>query len=96
MIHRSAGLAALRDEFPFDIADVGEPIDRFVLVEASISGNPERYITTHESPEDAAAYHDGQDHPEEWAIEVLVDLDTGARLSPNTVTTWTQPPEDPS
>lgn len=57
---------------------------RFVLVEVS-KYDGSLYLTSHATPEDAAAYHDGQEEPSDWPVHELVDLDTGERHQADTV-----------
>jgi hypothetical protein len=56
---------------------------RYLLVEKS-SRSAEVWLTTHGSPEAAAAYRDGQEYPEDWSDAKLVDLDSGDELVPTT------------
>jgi hypothetical protein len=60
---------------PDDVGE-GEPEHRFLLVERTHYDGL-HYLTTHETPEDAADYHDGQEYPDDWSIVELIDLDTG-------------------
>lgn len=58
-------------------------LGRFVLIERS-KFDRDIYVTDWDDPSDAADYHDTQEYPDDWPIEVLVDLDTGRRHSPTT------------
>jgi len=62
------------------VADMAMP-DRWCLIERSV-GESRRYVTLHDSREQAGDYHYGQEYPHDWDIEELVDLDTGD--------TWTE------
>lgn len=61
--------------------------ERFLLVETN-RYDGSAYVTVHESAEAAAQYHDRQEYPEDWPIQTLIDLDSDARFSPITTTTW--------
>lgn len=51
---------------------------RWLLIERNVShGTPPYWLTTHDTPEAAADYHDGQEYVEDWTLVKLVDLDTG-------------------
>lgn len=53
--------------------------DRYALVERNTRDSGEYWITTFPVIQDAAEYHDGQEYPEDWIIEVLIDLATDER-----------------
>lgn len=71
------------DGTPHDVTD----LHRFVLIERS-RFDRDIYVTDWENPADAADYHDGQEEPENWIVEELVDLDTGRRHTPTITTSW--------
>lgn len=48
---------------------------RWMLVERNLKSQPAYYVTLHATPDDAAAYHDGQEYADDWVIERLTDLD---------------------
>ena len=50
---------------------------RFVLVQKSRFGG--FWLTSFDSPGDAAEYHDGEEYPEDWPIIELLDTQTGCR-----------------
>lgn len=52
----------------------GVEIGRYLLIERSPQYG-KKWYTLHDSIEDAAGYHDGQEYPEDWATLELVDLD---------------------
>mgnify|MGYP001588867352 FL=1 len=56
--------------------ELADPNERFLLVETS-KYDGTLYLSTHDSPSDAAAYHDGGEEPEDWPGDRLIDLDTG-------------------
>lgn len=56
----------------------GVEVPRYLLCERS-SRFGRAWFTLHESPEDAAEYHDGQEYPEDWGELELVDLDEPMR-----------------
>lgn len=49
---------------------------RFILVECNRHGG-QYWLTSHDTMEDAAKYHDEQEYPEDFAIEDLYDTQTG-------------------
>jgi hypothetical protein len=55
---------------------VEDALSRFALIESSIHDSS-LYVTTHDTRQDAADYHDGQECPDYWRILSLVCLDTG-------------------
>jgi hypothetical protein len=58
------------------------PLDRFLLVQRNLGGaGPSFWLTTHASPFLAGNYIAAQEFPEDWRTEVLLDLDTGARMT---------------
>ena len=59
---------------------------RYVLLERGHYGST--WATWHESPADAAAYSDGQEYPEDWEATVLIDTETGRRLTPKRTFTF--------
>lgn len=63
-------------------------LPRFALVEHSADGSP--WFTLHDTPEQAAEYHHGQENAGLWTIVELVDLDDGSKLTAETKTavTW--------
>ena len=80
---RRQRLAALVERFPLqDPAQFADPVadlaaaGRFLLVEQS-RYDALRFLSAHADTEEAAAYRDGQEYPEDWAVVTLVDLDTG-------------------
>jgi hypothetical protein len=60
---------------------------RFVLVEASTYGNG-FWLSSHPTPEEAAAYHDDQESADDWSIRELVDRETGQRFTAVDGTKW--------
>jgi hypothetical protein len=52
---------------------------RFLLLEKNQRSEPPYYLGTFDSVEAAGAYHWGQEYYADWAIELIVDLDTGDR-----------------
>jgi hypothetical protein len=61
-----------------------ESMQRYLLVEENVgSAKVEQpcYLSTHDSPQEAATYAAGQEYPEDWAVRYLLDLDTGERFS---------------
>lgn len=80
--------AALDDEdHEIDSDDGVVEGQRFLLIERSVYGG-DAYLTTHGSAEDAAAYHDGQENPEDWPIRALWDLATGVEFCSESHTTF--------
>jgi hypothetical protein len=75
------------------IADIDEP-RQYLLVEKNhgrAAYAQSHFLTTHDSLDEAAAYHLGQEYREDWQIVFAVDLDTDARLTavePETLITW--------
>lgn len=65
--------------------DETDPAKRYLLVEASRFDGA-LYLTSHDSPEDAATYHDTQEHPDDWPIHQFVDLETDEVIPHET--TW--------
>lgn len=62
-----------------------EPPSRYLLVEERLGSSSLRkaqpcYLTTHESPQDAAVYHSGQED-DQWLACYLLDLETGQRYN---------------
>lgn len=61
---------------------------RFLLVESyPISGHCS--LSTHDSPEEAADFHN---ESVGWSIEYLEDMETGKRFSPRMQITWEEQP----
>lgn len=81
---RRRRIAELIERHPLqDPAQFGDPVDelaaagRFLPVEVAHRHDGLHSMSGHDSPEQAAAYHDNQEYAEDWAIVALVDLDTG-------------------
>ena len=71
MLHEEGGVDALTDTEHC----------RYLMVENStITGG--FWLQLASSPESAAAAHLGQDYPEDWDCECLIDLDTGETFFP--------------
>lgn len=76
------------------IADIDDPPKQYLLVEKNhgrAAYAQSHFLTTHDSLDQAAAYHLGQEYREDWQIVFAVDLDTDARLTavePETLITW--------
>lgn len=62
---------------------------RYLLVENN-RRNSGYWLSSHDSPEAAAYYHDGQEHPADWTVVVLLDLHTGDRYQAVPSTSWLQ------
>ena len=56
--------------------ELADPSGRYLLVEVSRFDGT-LFLSSHESPEAAAAYHDGQDEPGDWPVHKLIDLEAG-------------------
>ena len=70
--------------------DSSDP-DRYLLVEKS--GNTgELWFTLHPSLGYAATYWAGQEYPEQWSPQGVIDLDTGVRYSADISVTFTADP----
>lgn len=65
---------------------------RYMLLEENFY-DKSAFVTTFDTPEEAAVYHDGQEYPEDWRIVALVDTQTGEEYYPVTTTTWELRPE---
>lgn len=65
----------------------------WVLVEESTYDRGTYYLTMHHVMDAAARYHDGQEYPNDWQISFLVNITTGRRYSPITVTSF-EPEEE--
>lgn len=70
-------------ELAYDIEQQG---GRFILIEESSVGAG-YWITRHESLVKAAEYHDGNEVPGDYTIEVCIDLATGQMWEAETKTT---------
>lgn len=77
-------------EDPEGAADMWSLIraDRYLLIEKNVRGG--YWLTSHRTPEEAAAGHDNQEYVEDWEPELLVDLVTGDRYRGVTTTGWKQ------
>jgi hypothetical protein len=56
---------------------------RYLLVESNVgraSHMQSHFLSVHATPDAAGDYHVGQEYREDWTIESLLDLDTGAEL----------------
>ncbi|MFP5319487.1 MAG: hypothetical protein ACLGI2_14495 [Acidimicrobiia bacterium] len=75
-----------------DPRQFGDPVaelagaGRFLLVEVAHRHDGLHWMSAHDSPDDAAAYHDSQEYAEDWLIVTLVDLDTGDTFEAETHT----------
>lgn len=70
-------------------AENDDDLERFLLIERNVShGDPPYWQSTHPSPEAASAYHHNQEYAVDWAIEALVDLDTGRHYLATTSTAF--------
>lgn len=81
------------DEYGHNLHGDGEEglagLDRnkpYILIEENVRGG--YWLTSFDTPERAADYHDNQEYGEEWTIVELVNVETGESLSPSTETTW--------
>jgi hypothetical protein len=74
----SAQLDAYAAEHEGQIYDreLTDPSGRYLLVEVSRFDGT-LLLSSHNSPEVAAAYHDGQDEPADWPVLELIDLEAG-------------------
>lgn len=87
---RASRLAEIIEEHggdAFEVTDeTGEP-ERYALVEVNVGGStPPYWITTHDTPSDAAAYSINQEHASDWGIVSLTDLQTGDHIQATTAT----------
>lgn len=76
---RARRFSTLADQYPgdYDASDHdASNADRWALIERS-QVNGSYWLTTHESPADAADYNTTQDDADDWTPLLLVDLDTG-------------------
>lgn len=78
-------LARIIEEHDGDAFEVSRSIEeapkRYALVEANAGGSePPYWITTHDTPSDAASYSIHQDYASDWDIVSLTDLQTGERV----------------
>lgn len=64
-----------------------DDLARWLLIERSVYDG-ELYLTSHNSPDEAADYHDFQEYVDDWIVDALVDLDTGTTRMASTQTTW--------
>ena len=95
---RANTLRSLAENETFDVGctidDVVDDPGRFLFVERSVVSGGASWATF-DSPEEAASYNVGQECPEYWDAEYLVDLDTGERFSPVLTLQWQpDPPND--
>jgi hypothetical protein len=67
-------------ERPVYDAEAIDGTQRYLLVEASTYDGT-LYLTQHDSPVDAAIYHDTQEEPDGWPVESLIDLASGESIS---------------
>ena len=82
-------LGAFVDSHRNDIYEnAADPTKRYLLVEQSRFDGT-FYLTSHDSRDAAATYHDSQENPDDWPIHQLVDLKTGVVIPHVTTTTWT-------
>ena len=81
--------ARAKDQLGWDNDDDRQ---RYVLVEES-RYDGSYYVTSFETPFDAAEYHDIQEYPEDWIIETLIDTKTGDQYYAVQSTTWELKPE---
>lgn len=83
------------DDHPDEVKSRFEDGDRFALVEKSrFDRDGDTYfLASFTTPEGAADYHDGQEWPEDWIIQRLIDLDTGDGFYPDVRTTFKPSPD---
>lgn len=81
------GVNESSDYIPEFFSVATDDLARWLLIERSVHDGS-LYLTTHDSPQDAAAYHESQECPDYWDVDALIDLDTGTSLRPVTTTTW--------
>lgn len=79
--------AVIDGETIYNADELPEIPDRFLLVERS-RYDASIFVTSWETADHAAEYHDGQEEPDDWPILLLVDLDSGDRFEPTTTTSW--------
>lgn len=78
-------LARIIEEHDGDAFEVSRSIEeapkRYALIEVNVAGStPPYWITTHDTPSDAAAYSIYQEYASDWGIVSLIDLQTGDRV----------------
>ena len=82
----------LLDQFiaRYPVSDPGSLPDasgQYLLIQqSSIDGS--YWLSTHDTPQQAGEYVDAEEYCGDWAIKALFDLDTGARYSAQTTTTF--------
>ena len=88
---REARIADVLVDYPgAEVDDADDALRRFLLVERNLKDSPPFWVTTHDTPEEASAYHHGQEYAHDWQVETLVDLDTGRHwVATETVTRFT-------
>lgn len=69
-------------------AENGADPSRFLLIEVSRFDSTV-FVTSWDSVEDALAYHDGNEYPEDWPIHRIVDLDEGVEYDATDLVTTT-------
>jgi hypothetical protein len=77
---------------PTSCLEALEPTAAFLLVERSVHDSS-HHLTTHDSQAEASAYHDGDEFPEDWILEKLIDLKTGEEFFAVPSTSWEPMPE---
>ena len=88
MARRLARIIEEHDGDTFEVANStdGEP-KRYALVEMNVAGStPPYWVTTHDTPSDAAAYSINQEYASDWDIVSLTDLQTGERVQTTVAT----------
>lgn len=88
MARRLARIIEEHDGDAFEVtASTEEAPKRYALVEMNVGGStPPYWVTTHDTPSDAANYSINQEYASDWGIVSLTDLQTGDRVQTTTAT----------
>lgn len=80
-VDAASRLAELAEECPMTSdAPVYDEAKPYLLIEENVRGG-EWWLTMFSTPDDAADYHAGQEYPDEWNIDRLVDLRDGSEAT---------------
>lgn len=90
---RHARIAEVEAEYGPDTNTENEETlpERYLVIERS-TYDRSIFLTTHDTPAAASDYLAGQECPEDWAPQALVDLDTGTRFYPELQVIWHEVP----
>jgi hypothetical protein len=95
---RAARVKAVSDEYrdqAHDGAREALAVDgssRYVMVERNLRYGRGYWLSQFDSPDEAGAYHLGQEYREDWDLIKLVDLDTGKEWEPEFRVIWSRMP----